>query len=253
MARRLADAGCIFATAEAGALVAAAADTDALDIAVRRRELGEPLAWITGSAIFCGRRIAVDRGVFVPRHQSEGLARRAAGLLPADGSALDVCTGTGAIAAHLIDHAPRATVVATDIDIRAVRCARRNGVPAVVSDLAAGLRCRTFDVITAVAPYVPTNELGFLPHDVQRHEPTIALDGGPDGLDIVRQLARAACEALRPGGWLLTEIGGGQAKAVEATLRFAGFEAVTPWSDDDDDVRGVVARLGAATSEPDRR
>lgn len=250
--RRLAAAGCIFATNEARELVAAAADAEALDAGVRRRELGEPLAWITGVALFCGRRITVDRNVFVPRHQSEELARRAAALLPDLGFGLDLCTGAGAIAAHLIDERPRATIVATDVDIRAVRCARRNGVPAIVGDLAAGLRHRRFDMVTAVAPYVPTAELAFLPSDVRRHEPTIALDGGTDGLDVVRRVVSSASEALRPGGWFLTEIGGEQADAIEAALRHAGFEAVTRWWDDDGDVRGIVARLRSATSHTDR-
>lgn len=251
--RRLASAGCISAADEARELVAAAADVDALDAGLRRRELGEPLAWITGFALFCGHRIEVDRHVFVPRHQSEELARRAAALLPDAGCGLDLCTGAGAIAAHLIHDRPHATIAATDVDIRAVRCARRNGVPAIVADLAAGLRHRGFDVVTAVAPYVPTAELAFLPPDTRRYEPTVALDGGADGLDVVRRVVGAASGALRPGGWFLTEIGGSQAAAIETTLRRAGFEAITRWWDDDGDVRGIVARLGSAKSETDRR
>ena len=129
---RLAAAGCVAAEEEAGELVGAGADRATLERWIGRRERGEPLAWIVGSASFCGRTVLVDRGVYVPRRQSEELARRAAGLLPAGGRAADLCTGAGAIAAHLAGEVPSATVVGTDIDPRAVACARRNGVAAVV-------------------------------------------------------------------------------------------------------------------------
>lgn len=220
---------------------AAAADQAALDTLARRRERGEPLAWLTGTAMFCGHRIAVDRGVYVPRHQSEELAHRAAAHLPDRGCGLDLCTGAGAVAAHLSRCSPQATIVASDVDIRAVRCARRNGVSAFVGDLGNGVRPGRFDVVTAVAPYVPTAAMATLPADVRRHEPALALHGGSDGLGIVRQVVVACTALLRPGGWLFTEIGGDQGPAVEEMLVRAGFGAITTWSDDDGDLRGIAA------------
>ncbi|MFP3900178.1 MAG: N5-glutamine methyltransferase family protein [Acidimicrobiia bacterium] len=239
---RLVAAGCVAADEEADELIAAAPDGATLEAWVRRREQGEPLAWIVGSLRFCGRTVHVDTGVYVPRWQSEDLARRAGRLLPTGGRAADLCTGAGAVAAHLAAECPAATVVGVDIDPRAVACARRNGVLAIVGDAGGPLRSGAFDLVTTVAPYVPTGELPFLPADVQRHEPRVALDGGHDGLDIVRRIVAAAARLLRPGGWLLAEVGGGQDRALSPTLAACGFEAATPWFDDDGDLRGIAAR-----------
>src|SRR5207248_11063975 len=132
--------------------------------------------------------------------------------------ALDGRTGAGAVAAYLAAQTPTAAVIGIDRDVRAATCARRNGVPTAVADLAAPLRNREqFDLVTAVAPYVPTWALPLLPADVQRYEPRIALDGGADGLDIVRQVIAAASRLLRPGGWLLIEVGGDQDKTLAPT------------------------------------
>ena len=243
--RRLAAAGCVAADGEADELLAAACDETAVEAMVLRREAGEPLAWITGTLVFCGRAMRVAPGVYVPRRQTEELARRAAALLPPPGSALDLCTGAGAVAAHLRANAPEATVVGIDADERAARCARGNGVPVVVGDLAApiggGAR---FDVITAVAPYVPTAEMRYLPADVRRHEPHDALDGGADGLDVVRRVVSAAALLLRPGGWLLVEIGGLQDVLLGPTLAATGFRDAEAWWDEDGDLRGLAARSG---------
>ncbi len=240
---RLKAAGCLAADEEAEELMAAAPDDGTLELWIHRREQGEPLAWITGTTVFCGRALHVDPGVYVPRCQSEELARRASKLLPAQGGrALDLCTGTGAVVAHLMAEVPDASVVGVDIDERAAVCARRNGVLAVVADLGEHLRARTFDVVTAVAPYVPTGELGLLPADVQRYEPRLALDGGDDGLDLVRRIVVTAARLLRSGGWLLVELGGEQDKALAAALAASGFASSTPWFDEDGDLRGLAAQ-----------
>jgi release factor glutamine methyltransferase len=239
---RLAAAGCVAADEEAGELVAAAADDRTLEAWIRRRERGEPLAWITGSMRFCGRTLTVDPGVYVPRFRSEELARRAAALLPAGGRAVDLCTGAGAIAAHLRAEAPGATVIGVDVDLRAVVCARRNRVVALLGDVEPPLRSTSFDLVTAVAPYVPTRELQFLPVDVRRFEPRRALDGGDDGLGLVRRIVLSAARLLRPGGWLLTELGGEQDRALRPTLASCGFESVTSWFDPDGDLRGLAAQ-----------
>jgi release factor glutamine methyltransferase len=248
---RLAAAGCVAPDEEADELLDATPDAATLETWVRRRERGEPLAWITGTLRFCDRVLRVDPGVYVPRLQSEALARRAGALLaagPGPGGlegrrrAADLCTGAGAIAAHLVAAVPTATVVGTDIDARAVACARCNGVRAVVADLDGPLRPGAFDVVTAVAPYVPTRELAFLPADVQRYEPQRALDGGQDGLDVVRRIVASAARLLRPGGSLLIELGGDQDGPLGALLGRGGFVAADWWRDEDGDLRGLVAR-----------
>jgi release factor glutamine methyltransferase len=248
---RLSAAGCVAADEEAAELLAAAPDEPTLERWLRHREQGEPLAWITGTTMFCDRPLHVDPGVYVPRFQSEELAHRAAALLPHDGRALDLCTGAGAIAAHLKAQAPAAVVIGLDADVRAAACARRNGVPTAVADLAEPVhRGVGFDVVTAVAPYVPTGELRFLPSDVQRYEPRRALDGGADGLDLVRRVVAAAPRLLRPGGWLLVEIGGDQDAALAPVLPAAGFDDVTPWGDDDGDLRGLACQMIGPKAAP---
>jgi release factor glutamine methyltransferase len=240
---RLVAAGCVAAAEEAAELLAAAPDEPTLEAWLRRREQGEPLAWITSTLLFCGQPLHVAPGVYVPRVQSEELARRAATLLPDNGWAIDLCTGAGAVAAHLMAQVPTAAVIGIDVDVRAAACAWRNGVPTAVADLAVPLRRHEgFDVVTAVAPYVPTGELRLLPADVQRYEPRLALDGGADGLDLVRRVIAAARRLLRPGGWLLIEIGGDQDEALAPTLAATGFDLVTSWWDDDGDLRGVASR-----------
>lgn len=246
---RLAAAGCVAADEEAEELVAAAPDPATLDAWLARREQGEPLAWITGAVNFCGHRIAVEAGVYVPRVQSEELARRAAAALAAspDGRGVDLCTGSGALAVHLMESVPSATVVGVELDPRAVGCARRNGVRAVLADLDAPLRAGAFDVVTAVAPYVPTEEIRLLPADVQRYEPRPALDGGADGLHLVRRVISAAARLLRPDGQLLIEIGGRQDRLLSPALADAGFGAAAVWFDDEGDLRGLAARAGQAS------
>lgn len=244
---RLAAAGCVAAAEEAAELVAAAPDGSTLEAWIGRREQGEPTAWITGTVSFCGRRLYVAPGVYVPRVQSEELARRAAAVLPAGGRAIDFCTGAGAVAVSLKGLVPTAVVVGVDVDPAAAACARRNGVAAVVGDLASPLRLRNeFDLVTAVAPYVPTTDLRLLPADVQRYEPRGALDGGADGLDLVRRVIAAARHLLRPGGWVLTEVGGGQDSLLIPVCAAAGFDVVTPWWDDEGDLRGIAAQATLA-------
>ncbi len=243
VADRLAAAGCVAPAEEAALLLEGVTDGPALDARVARRELGEPLAWITGWTSFCGRPLHVAPGVYVPRAQTEDLARRAAGLLGDRGRALDLCTGAGAVASHLRAEVPTAGVVGTDLDPAAAACARRNRVPTVVGDLAEPVRPDArFDLVTAVAPYVPTDELRLLPADVVRYEPRLALAGGGDGLDVIRRIVGAAAERLTPGGWLVLEVGGGQDQLLAPTLAAHGFGVVDPWWDEEGDLRGLAAQ-----------
>jgi release factor glutamine methyltransferase len=243
VATRLGAAGCLAPEAEAAVLLADRPDAALLDARLRRREDGEPLAWIVGWTEFAGRRVRVTSGVYVPRPQTELLAARALEALPPRGRAVDLCTGSGAIAAHLRAHRRHATVVGVDVDALAVACARRNGVPAVRADLVTPFPAHAFDVTTAVAPYVPTGALRHLPSDVLRHEPRVALDGGDDGLAVVRVVATEARRLLRARGRLLVEVGGDQDEVVVPLLADLGFERIEPWADEVGDLRGVSAAL----------
>jgi release factor glutamine methyltransferase len=244
--RALAVAGCIAPAEEAdGLLRAAGDDRGALEAMLARRIEGEPLPWITGTIRFCDVDVGIAPGVYVPRWQTEALARRAAELLPADGVAVDLCTGSGAIAVMLAATAPNARVVGTDIDPLAVACARSNGLETYEGSLDESLPSSfagSADVLTAVPPYVPTDELRLLPRDVRRFEPVAALDGGPDGTELLAEIARRSPRWLRPGGWLLLELGGDQATALREPLRVAGFEEPEIMRDAEGDPRGVVAR-----------
>jgi release factor glutamine methyltransferase len=242
----LAEGGCVAPDEEADALLRASSDgVGPIQELVARRLRGEPLAWITGSVRFCGVQVHVDPGVFVPRPHTEALAYRAVSLLPAVGIAVDLCTGNGAVAAVLGSARPRATVVGTDIDPVAVACARRNGVRALVGDLDEPLpsswRGRV-DVITAVVPYVPTEELHLLPRDVLANEPRGALDGGRHGTRVLVRAARAVGPWLRPGGAVLMEIGGDQGGEMTTTLAEAGLSEIRVHRDGDGRDRAIEAR-----------
>jgi release factor glutamine methyltransferase len=217
---------------EAAELRAAGGDLDAL---VARRLTGEPLAWITGTVAFCGRTLTIHEGVYVPRWHTEAVAWRAVERMPRGGSGIDVCTGSGAIAAVLMAER-RARMVATDLDPRCVACARANGVDARVGDLFAGLE-GPFDVVTAVVPYVPTGDLPLLQRDTFAFETALAYDGGADGLDLARRVVAGARATLRPGGALVLELGGRQPE----TLALEGFTDVRTILDDEGDPRGLEA------------
>ena len=247
----LAEGGCIAPGEEADALFLAAGEgVGPIEELVARRLGGEPLAWITGSVRFCDLRIQVDPGVFVPRPHTQAMAQRAVTLLPADGIAVDLCTGSGAVAAVLGSVHPKATVVATDIDPVAVACARRNGVHALVGDLDDPLPPSLrglVDVMTAVVPYVPTDELPFLPRDVLANEPRGALDGGPRGTTLLLRAAEAAARWLRPRGSVLLELGGDQAGKLATTLMEFGLTEIVVHRDGDGQDRAIEARARPQT------
>jgi release factor glutamine methyltransferase len=190
-------------------------------------------------------RIRVDPKVFVPRPHTQALARRAVSVLPAHGIAVDLCTGSGAVAAVLRSARPHAAVVATDVDPAAVACARRNGVRALLGDLdeplSASWRGRV-DVITAVVPNVPTEELQLLPRDVLANEPRLALDGGPGGMLVLVRAAEAAARWLRPDGSVLLELGGDQAHELATILADVGLSEIRVHRDGDGRDRAIEAR-----------
>jgi release factor glutamine methyltransferase len=195
---------------------------------VERRACGLPLEHVLGWAEFRGLRIAVTPGVFVPRKRTEFLAGQAIALARPGDVVVDLCCGAGAIGAALAAAVDRAEVYAADIDHAAVRCARRN-IPGghvyqgdLYDPLPEGLRGRVA-VLTANVPYVPTGEIGFLPPEARAHEPLAALDGGPDGLDVLRRVAAGAPGWLRPGGHLLIETSERQAQAAAAAFAASGL------------------------------
>jgi release factor glutamine methyltransferase len=242
---RLRAAGCVFAEDEAQLLISAARTPAALAAMVDRRAAGQPLEHVLGWAEFCGLRIAVDPGVFVPRRRTEFLVRRAAALArraaaptgpdpsgpdPTGQRAVvvvDLCCGSGAVGAALAAALGQVELHAADIDPAAVRCARRNVAAAggqvyqgdLYRPLPARLRGRV-DILAANVPYVPSGDVGLLPPEARAHEPRVALDGGADGLDVLRRVAAGAPLWLAPGGHLLVETSERQApRAAEAVGR----------------------------------
>ncbi|MDD7940102.1 putative protein N(5)-glutamine methyltransferase [Actinomycetospora lutea] len=222
---RLRAAGCVFAEEEA-ALLAGAPES-----AVARRVAGEPLEQVLGWAEFAGLRVAVAPGVFVPRRRSEFLVGRALALLRGRETVADVCCGTGAIGAALQAARPGLVLHAADVDPAAVACARANlpgaaGVHAgdLLAALPASLAGRV-DLVVASTPYVPSDAVAAMPPEAREHEPRAALDGGGDGVDVVRRLAAQAPGWLRPGGHLLVECAGHQGDLARDALAAAGFTA----------------------------
>jgi release factor glutamine methyltransferase len=224
---RLRAAGCVFAEDEARVLISAAQTLADLTAMVDRRAAGLPLEHVLGWAEFCGLPIAVDPGVFVPRRRTEQIVHEATALARPGAVVVDLCCGSGALGAALSVALGGVELYAADIDPAAVRCARRNVSAAggqvyegdLYKPLPATLRGRV-DVLLANAPYVPTDEIDLLPPEARMHEARVALDGGADGLEILRQVSAAAPLWLAPGGHLLVETSERQApQAVEVFTR----------------------------------
>ncbi|MFF9790611.1 putative protein N(5)-glutamine methyltransferase [Streptomyces bacillaris] len=224
-------AGCVFAEDEAVLLHEAAASPDELALLVGRRVGGLPLEHVLGWVEFCGRRFAVDAGVFVPRRRTEFLVRHAVALAPDPAVVVDLCCGSGALGAVLAGALDRVELHACDVEPAAVRCARRNlGGLGVVheGDLFGPLPERLLgrvDVLLANVPYVPSADVELLPAEARVHEPRVALDGGGDGLDVMRRVAADAPRWLAPGGSLLVEASERQRDAAVEVLRGAGLSA----------------------------
>lgn len=227
---RLRAAGCVFAEDEAALLLSTARSGAELARMVDRRVDGHPLEHVLGWAEFCGLRIVVDPGVFVPRRRTEFLVREAAAARPDAGVVVDLCCGSGAVGAALHAALGGVELHAADVEPAAVRCARRNvaevGGLVYEGDLFAPLpdvlRGR-IDVLAANVPYVPTEEVGLLPAEARVHEPLVALDGGADGLDVLRRVTAEAGEWLAPGGRLLFETSERQAADAVGAVAHSGL------------------------------
>ena len=237
----------MFAEDEARLLVAEARTAAELEVMVDQRVAGLPLEHVLGWAEFCSLRIAVDPGVFVPRARTEFLAQEAITLArqSAHPVVVDLCCGSGAVGAALVAAFDRVELYAADIDPAAVRCARRNiAIKGQVFEgdlyepLPATLRGR-LDILVANVPYVPTEAIGMMPREARLHEARVALDGGADGLDVVRRVAASAPVWLAPGGHLLVETSKPQApQTVEIFARNGLIPRVT--SSDELDATVVI-------------
>ena len=251
----LARAGCVAADDEAAELAeAAAGDKARLATLLQRRLAGEPLAWVTGRVDFGGLTLRIEPGVYVPRWQSLELVERAARHLVAGGRAIDLCTGSGAVAAALAARRSGAHIVATDSVPAAVACARANGVDALLGDLFEPVPSDWLghtDVVVAVVPYVPTGALPLLPRDTLAFESARHYDGGPDGTTWLCRVVAEASPYLRPGGALVLELGGEQADAVGAAMERAGYSGIDVWSDAEGDVRGIEGTIIARRNDAD--
>ena len=245
---RLRAAGCVFAEDEAAVLSAASTDETKLAELVGRRAAGEPLEQVVGFANFAGVRVTLRPGVFVPRIRSELLVRLAAGAAGERQAPLvvDLCCGSGALGAAVRFRVPSAVLHAADVDPAAVACARDNLAALgghvhqgdLFAALPAALRGR-LDVLLANVPYVATRHIALLPAEARLHEPRAALDGGEDGLDVLRAVAAAATGWLAPGGTLFSEVTGAQVTAATATLQAAGLPAQVT---EDDDLSATVVQ-----------
>lgn len=210
---------------------------DELTAMVDRRVDGLPLEHVLGWAEFCGFRILVEPGVFVPRRRTEFLVHQAAAVARSQAVVVDLCCGSGAVGLALSKAVDQIELYAVDIDSVAVRCARRNVATRgqvyegdLYAPLPAKLQGRV-DILVVNAPYVPTEEIRLMPQEARIHEPQVALDGGGDGLDVQRRVASAALLWLAPGGKLLMETSKRQAEQTMEIFKHNGLITRTVSSD----------------------
>jgi release factor glutamine methyltransferase len=245
---RLRAAGCVFAEKEAALLVDAAEGPASLAALVERRAAGEPLEHVVGWAEFHGLRLHVAPGVFVPRRRTEFLADQAIVLARPGAVVVDLCCGCGAVGAAVAAAVP-VELHAADVAPAAVRAARRNLERVYRGDLfaalPAALRGRV-EVLVANVPYVPTEDIELMPTEARDHEPRQALDGGADGLDVLRRVAAEAPAWLAPGGHLLVETGDRQAPVAAAVMAGAGL-VPTVATAPDHEATVVIGGNGAGT------
>jgi release factor glutamine methyltransferase len=203
-----------------------------LDAVLTRRLAHEPVARIRGSKEFWSLPLAVTPDVLVPRPETETVVEAALAVVARDRALriADLGTGSGAILLALLSELPAAQGIGTDRSERALAVARRNANALGLADRAAFIVCHFADAITgscdlvvANPPYIPSDEIATLAPDVRDYDPSLALDGGGDGLAAYRAIAADAARVLAPGGWLTVEIGIGQAEAVAALLAQHGL------------------------------
>ena len=245
----------MFAEDEADLLLGTAAPNE-LEQMVQQRERGVPLEQIVGWAEFGGLRIAVAPGVFVPRRRTELLLRQALMLAPSQPVIVELCCGSAALALALASNLPQVELYATDIDPAAVQCARQNlaSLPGLGGVLEGDLYeplphslAGRVDLLLANAPYVPTGSIRLMPSEARLHEPRVALDGGSDGLDVLRRIVAGATRWLASNGRLLVETSRRQTSATVAAFERHGLASQIVTSDELDAtvVIGWPAGLGS--------
>lgn len=257
MVRELRESGCVFAEDEAELLIAWSDTTEELQARVTQRVAGIPLEYVLGWADFYGLRILLEPGVFVPRRRTEFLVQEAMAIAGDGDLVVDLCCGSGAVGLALAMQRKRCQLFAVDLDPAALRCARRNiGTKGRVyggdlyDPLPGHLKGRV-NVLLANAPYVPTGSLAMMPQEARLYEPTGALDGGGDGLDIQRRIAADAPQWLAPGGYLLMETSRAQAAQSAAICVSCGLAPQVATSDDLD-ATVIVARKNSSLAGEDQ-
>jgi release factor glutamine methyltransferase len=262
---RLRAVGCVFAEDEARLLLAEARSSAELASLVERRVAGLPLEHVLGWAEFAGLRVAVGPGVFVPRHRTELLVHEAATLVEGLGRGappvlvVDLCCGSGAVGVALAAAVQRVVgaieLHAADVDAAAVACARRNvasvGGRVYQGDLYAALPGELrgqVNVLIANVPYVPTSDIALLPPEARDYEPRVALDGGVDGLELLRRVAAEALGWLAPGGSLVVETSERQASRVVEIMERSGLIPRVAESEELDATAVVATRAGVEPS-----
>jgi release factor glutamine methyltransferase len=218
----------------------------------RRRGQGEPLPYVTGIMEFRSLQLAVGPGVFIPRPGTGAVVERAEAVLPRGGLVADICTGCGTIAFAIASERPDARVYASDSSDEALAWAQENRsrtelqVTFCLGDLfdpLPGELRGEIDVVVANPPHVPSNEAHLMPRDVVDHEPSDALFGGPDGLLITERIVSEAVDWLKPGGWLVCELGGSQDTQVTPLLESLGYTDIAVHLDESNRRRVIEARL----------
>ncbi|MBA3431764.1 MAG: peptide chain release factor N(5)-glutamine methyltransferase [Actinobacteria bacterium] len=218
-----------------GEVLDEAQDHKVLELALRRAD-GEPLQYVTGVAGFRHLELAVGPGVFIPRPETELLVDRALARLPAGGRVADVGTGSGAIALAIAQERPDAVVWATESSTEALAWAKKNRdalsseVELIECNLLDGLPAelkRALDVAVSNPPYIAWSDRPSLDREVATHEPSRGLYSGDDGMEVTARLARDALMWLRPGGWLVLEIGESHGPRAARLLERLGYEEVS--------------------------
>lgn len=213
---------------------------------VARRAKREPLQYILGSQEFMGLDFEVSPAVLIPRHDTEVLVNEALKRAGEADSILDIGTGSGCVAIAIAKALPEAHVSSVDISDAALGVARGNAERNAVSvefhrgSLFEPFAGRRFDMIVSNPPYIPAGDLATLQQEVRGFEPMNALDGGADGLDFYRRITEQAPEHLNPGGWLIFEVGAGQAPQVLELLSSGGFATDNFTAKDPADIERVV-------------
>jgi release factor glutamine methyltransferase len=216
---------------------------------IKKRAERVPLQYITGEQEFMGLPFSVNSNVLVPRQDTETLVEEALKVTEPGMSVIDMCTGSGCVLIAVLKNVPGVTGAGYDISKQAIivakENAKKNEVTAVFerSNLFEDVPSEKVDVIMSNPPYIPSGEIASLMPEVSEFEPTLALDGGEDGLDCYRRLISQCGAYLKPGGHLLLEIGYDQGKAVSSMLSEAGYESVSVVKDlagNDRVVKGTI-------------